>query len=139
MRVTSKSYITYCKLAAALAAAALAASTAGAASATVATATVATATVATATVAVTVVDKVGSSKTDLSIQFINSSGVSVTQITNTSSSVIKIKEGSYTVRLKCGKDDFKDTHVSLLHDCGSDEPAGSLCQGSTAIVPLSCS
>ena len=128
MKFTLKSsYITYCKLAAALAAAALAASTAYAHPAGM------------ATVAVAVVDRIGGSKTDLSVQFINSSGVSAALLTNTSSSVIKVKEGSYTVRLKCGKADFKDTHVSILRDCVSGEPAGSLCQGSTAIVSLSCS
>ena len=94
-------------------------------------------TVAGSTVAVSVVDMVGKPR-GLTLRIFDKFNNVVAEASNVSSSVFNIKEGSYDVTIKCPNGNTKHKSVTLLHDCAKNEPAGSLCQGETAIVSISC-
>ena len=89
------------------------------------------------TVALSVVDRVGKPR-GLKLQAVNSNGTIVAEMSNVSSTIFHVPEGTYIMQFHCGKDVVKDQKVTLLHDCAKNEPAGSLCQGETAIVSISC-
>ena len=91
----------------------------------------------TATIAVSVVDMVGKPR-GLTLRILNKFNNVVAEASNVSSTVFNIKEGSYDVTIKCPQGGTKHKSVTLLHDCAKNEPAGSLCQGETAIVSISC-
>lgn len=91
----------------------------------------------TSTVAVSVVDMVGKPR-GLTLQIFDKFNNVVAEASNVSSSVFNIKEGSYDVTIKCPEGNTKHKRVTLLHDCAKNEPAGSLCQGETAVVSISC-
>ena len=91
----------------------------------------------TSTVAVAVVDRVGNPR-GLTIRLVDKLNNVVASATNVSSSVFTVKEGSYVVNVKCPNGITKHKSVTLLHDCEKSEPAGSLCQGETAVVSISC-
>ena len=89
------------------------------------------------TVAVTIVDRVGNPR-GLTLQIFDKLNNLVASATNVSSSVFTVKEGSYDVNVKCQDGISKTRGVTLLHDCAKNEPAGSLCQGETAVIAISC-
>ena len=91
----------------------------------------------TATVAVSAVDMVGKPR-GLTLRILDKFNNVVAEASNVSSSVFNIKEGSYDVTIKCPNGDTKHKSVTLLHDCAKNEPAGSLCQGETAVVSIAC-
>ena len=91
----------------------------------------------TSTVAVSAVDMVGKPR-GLTLRIFDKFNNVVAEASNVSSSVFNIKEGSYDVTIKCPNGNTKHKSVTLLHDCAKNEPAGSLCQGETAIVSISC-
>ena len=91
----------------------------------------------TSTVALSIVDRVGEPK-GLMLQAVNISGTIAAEMSNVSSTVFQVPSGTYEMKFHCGKGVVKEQKVSLLHDCSSGETAGSLCQGKTAIVSVSC-
>ena len=91
----------------------------------------------TATIAVSAVDMVGKPR-GLTLRILDKFNNVVAEASNVSSSVFNIKEGSYDVTIKCPNGDTKHKSVTLLHDCAKNEPAGSLCQGETAVVSIAC-
>ena len=91
----------------------------------------------TATIAVSAVDMVGKPR-GLTLRIFDKFNNVVAEASNVSSSVFNIKEGSYDVTIKCPNGDTKHKSVTLLHDCAKNEPAGSLCQGETAVVSIAC-
>ena len=91
----------------------------------------------TSTIAVSAVDMVGKPR-GLTLRIFDKFNNVVAEASNVSSSVFNIKEGSYDVTIKCPNGDTKHKSVTLLHDCAKNEPAGSLCQGETAVVSIAC-
>ena len=92
----------------------------------------------TSTVAVTIVDRVGNPR-GLTIRLVDKfNNVVAAEASNVSSSVFTVKEGSYDVNVKCQDGISKTRGVTLLHDCAKNETAGSLCQGETAVIAISC-
>ena len=91
----------------------------------------------TATIAVSAVDMVGKPR-GLTLRIFDKFNNVVAEASNVSSSVFNIKEGSYDVTIKCPNGDTKHKSVTILHDCAKNEPAGSLCQGETAVVSIAC-
>ena len=92
----------------------------------------------TASVAVTIVDRVGKPR-GLTIRLVDKlNNVVAAEASNVSSSVFTVKEGSYDVNVKCPNGISKTRGVTLLHDCAKNEPAGSLCQGETAVIAIAC-
>ena len=91
----------------------------------------------TSTVAVSAVDMVGKPR-GLTLRIFDKFNNVVAEASNVSSSVFTVKEGSYVVNIKCPNGDTKHKSVTLLHDCAKNEPAGSLCQGETAVVAIAC-
>ena len=92
----------------------------------------------TSTVAVTIVDRVGNPR-GLTIRLVDKfNNVVAAEASNVSSSVFTVKEGSYDVNVKCQDGISKTRGVTLLHDCEKSEPAGSLCQGETAVIAIAC-
>ena len=89
------------------------------------------------TVALSVMDRVGSPR-GLKLQAVNSNGTTVAEMSNVSSTVFHVPEGSYIMQFNCGKDVVKKQKVTLLHNCAKNEPVGSLCQGETAVVSIAC-
>lgn len=90
-----------------------------------------------ATVAVSAADMVGKPR-GLIIGIYDKLNNEVASAANVSSTVFKIPEGSYDVTIKCPGGVTKQKGVTLLHDCAKNEPAGSLCQGETAVVSIAC-
>ena len=91
----------------------------------------------TSTVAVAVVDRVGNPR-GLTIRLVDKLNNLVASATNVSSSVFTVTAGTYDVTVKCQDGNTKHKSVTLLHDCAKNEPAGSLCQGETAVIAISC-